>query len=105
MVAVPLGAASFIVPSDGDLARQADLIIEGVVQDSRSELDSEGRIVTISNIHIREVLKGDVQTSTVALTALGGQVGDFILGVSGRPTYVAREEVLVFLERFDGGFR
>ena len=30
MVAVPLGAASFIVPSDGDLARQADLIIEGV---------------------------------------------------------------------------
>ena len=84
-----------------ELARKADLIVQGIVLDKNSLRDDAGRIYTRVNIRVTEVWKGVLPTnaSPQVLTVVqgGGTVGDVREEVSGDVQYEPGEEFVAFL--------
>jgi hypothetical protein len=84
-----------------ELARKADLIVQGTVLDKTCLRDDAGRIYTKVNIRVAEVWKGALPTnaSPQVLTVVqgGGTAGDVREEVSGDVQYDAGEEFVAFL--------
>ena len=107
LASVPLSAAVFVVPSDGELIEQADGIVIATVTDMNAEFTIDGPIVTNIDFEVEEVLKGPLTKSEpLRLREQGGVIGDFFTAVSGSPHYWAGNRALMFLERTaDGSWR
>ena len=84
-----------------ELARKADLIVQGTVLDKTCLRDDAGRIYTKVNIRVAEVWKGAPPTNTsppgLTIVQGGGTVGDVREEVSGDVQYDAGEEFVAFL--------
>jgi len=74
----------------------SDVVVHGLVVESRVEADAAGRPVTISTVFPFDVFKG-TPGATLTLRQLGGVLPDgrFFV-VPGRPEYAPGDEVLVF---------
>jgi hypothetical protein len=84
-----------------ELARQADLIVQGTVLDKSSLRDEAGRIYTRVNIRVAEVWKGVPPTNgtpgMLTIVQGGGTVGGVREEVSGEVQYDVGEEFVAFL--------
>jgi len=84
-----------------ELARKADLIVQGTVLDKTCLRDDAGRIYTRVNIRVAEVWKGVLPTNApppgLTIVQGGGTVGDVREEVSGDVQYDAGEEFVAFL--------
>src|SRR5687768_7307234 len=100
-----LNGASFLVPADRELIDRADAIVVGTVLGSRSQIDKDGRVVTVHSLAASEVLKGRQLPLILEITEPGGIVGNIGVAVSGAAIYPLNERLLVFLERTEQGFR
>jgi hypothetical protein len=84
-----------------DLARKADLIVQGTVLDKVSLRDEAGRIYTKVNVRVAEVWKGALPTNgtpgMLTIVQSGGTVGDAREEVSGEVQYDVGEEFVAFL--------
>ena len=84
-----------------ELARKADLIVQGTVLDKICLRDDAGRIYTKVNIRVAEVWKGALPTNApppvLTIVQGGGTVGDVREEVSGDVQYDAGEEFVAFL--------
>ena len=84
-----------------ELARQADLIIQGTVIDKMSLRDEAGRIYSRVNVRVSEVWKGALPTNSaggsLTIVQSGGTVGSVREEVSGNVQYDAGEEFVAFL--------
>ena len=84
-----------------ELARKADLIVQGTVLDQTCRRDDAGRICTRVNIRVAEVWKGALPTNAASdeLTVVqgGGTIGDVREEVSGDVQYETGEEFVAFL--------
>lgn len=82
-----------------ELVSQSEQIVQGKVQ--RAEAVVQGRrVYTIVTIQVRDQLKGAASPKReVTFTQLGGRTERLATYVPGTPTFVAGEEVIVFLER------
>ena len=108
LVLIPAAVrAMTIIPiSDRELLSRADVVVRGIVTESRASEDVFGRPETITTIVPLEVLKGDVSGSLV-LHQLGGRLPDGrFFQLLGRPEYQPGHEVVVFaVARPEGGFQ
>jgi hypothetical protein len=96
--ALPLAAATFVVPSDRALVQKADAIITGQVLLSYGQMTPGGTVMTVTEVSVNEVLKGSIaQRSVIRITSPGGEAGDRITLVPGAPHYSEGESVLLFL--------
>lgn len=97
-IASPLSAVTYVIPEDRDLVLQARAIVAATGQSSYSQLAADGRIVTICELRVDDVLKGDLAAGgLLRLTELGGVVGDRMFGVPGAPRYAAGARYIVFV--------
>jgi len=80
-----------------EIAREANLVLHGVVAAKTCVRDPDGRIVTRLQLQVTETWKGTLQTNSLTIVHGGGQVGRIRSEVSGQVEYVVREEVVVFL--------
>jgi hypothetical protein len=81
------------------LTRQADAIIEGVVEDVRSEWSENNSVIqSVAILRVQQVLKGDIGAARILIQYPGGQVGDIGLKVEDMPTFRKNEKVLVFMQ-------
>ena len=84
-----------------ELARKADLIVQGTVLDKQSLRDEAGRIYTKVNIRVGEVWKGALPTNgtpgVLTIVQGGGTVGDVREEISGEVQYDVGEEFVAFL--------
>jgi hypothetical protein len=84
-----------------ELARKADLIVQGTVLDKTCRRDDAGRIYTKVNIRVAEVWKGVLPTNAspngFTIVQGGGTVGDVREEVSGDVQYDVGEEFVAFL--------
>ena len=84
-----------------ELARKADLIVQGTVLEQACLRDDAGRIYTRVNVRVAEVWKGALPTnaSPGGLTVVqgGGTIGDVREEVSGDVQYEVGEEFVAFL--------
>jgi hypothetical protein len=101
---VSLQAATFVVPPDRKLVRDATAIVIGSALTSRAEKDPSGFIETITTFSIEETIKGDVSTDTIDIVAPGGAVGDDALLVPGSPRFEDGERYLLFLTQSKRGW-
>jgi hypothetical protein len=91
--------AIMVTMSVQKLTRQADAIIEGVVEDVRSEWSEDNSIIqSVVTLRVQETLKGDIQDGRILIQYPGGQVGEIGLKVEDMPTFRKNEKVLVFMQ-------
>jgi hypothetical protein len=100
LLAGPLAAATYIVPSDAELVRAADAIAIVTIQSSHSYFDERGQIATDHIVEIERPFKGLLREgSTIVLTELGGSVGDLAMVTSSSPRFIPGERALLMMER------
>ncbi|MEE8137490.1 MAG: hypothetical protein V3T81_01250, partial [Thermoanaerobaculia bacterium] len=102
---LPVGATSYTMISDEDLADQAPVIVQATVLASEPA-PIPGPPSTDTFIQVERVLKGYVAGSTVVVRVLGGIGPDGIgLRIWGAPFFRPGERVLLFMEpREDGTY-
>jgi hypothetical protein len=104
-VAASLQAVTYVVPTDRDLVRRADAVVLATALESHAELNSRGAIVTVASLQIDDVLKGTfVRGASIALTEMGGMVGESATMIPGSPRYDDGKHYLVFLRRTADGW-
>ncbi len=82
-----------------ELVKKARTIVVGKVTGSRTYWSNDGKIIlTDYKIEVDESLKGQA-AHTVAVTTVGGKIGDLELYVSGMPAFQNGENAVVFIEQ------
>lgn len=87
--------------SVSDMARRADVIVQGtVVRQSASWNPEHTRIYTVTEIQVAESLKGGAAAGTViSVRQLGGVADGIVQSIPGNARFALAEEVVVFLDR------
>jgi hypothetical protein len=99
----PARAATFAATTVEEVARAADAVVRGRVAAATARATSEGRIVTDVDIAVTDAWKGAPEP-VVRVVVPGGRLPDVAMRVEGAPTFVAGEEVVVFLHRRGAGW-
>jgi hypothetical protein len=95
--ALPLGAATYVVPPDEVLIDDAAIIVSGAVLDSWSQPAEGGEIETIYRLAVDEVLKGKTSGDVIEIREWGGILGDRWMSSSATGIYTPGERYLLFL--------
>jgi hypothetical protein len=96
--AASLQAIVYIVPSDRDLVRRADAIVIATAIESHAELTSRGAVVTASQLHVEDVLKGSpLSGSEIRIVEPGGIMSERATIIYGSPAFGMGKRYLVFL--------
>jgi len=101
---IPASAGVYLVPSDEEMIRRADVIVVGTITSIQPLLRGDGDIDTTATVTVDTVLKGpDLDGDTIEVRDAGGIIGDSAMFVSGWNGYTPGERVLVFIEHRDDG--
>src|SRR3954470_8657952 len=85
-----------------DLVKRARTIVVGKVTNSRTYWTPDRKLIlTDYTIQVDENIKGS-SSRTVAVTSIGGRIGDVELHVSGMPSFQQGENAVVFIEESAG---
>ncbi|KJU87759.1 conserved hypothetical protein, secreted [Candidatus Magnetobacterium bavaricum] len=102
IVAMTLGAVPVhgaVAVSTDDLVMASDVILRGVVEQTKSVWDQKaGTIITRAHLNVTQVIRGDLNTKSVAFEYEGGTVGDLTLQLRDVVSVVKGEDVIVFLK-------
>lgn len=100
-------ASLSVYMSPEDLARRAELIVEGRVVRTASGYDPlRGSLATYVTLKIETLHRGELEAEYLTLREPGGRYGDLAHDVDAVPVYTPGETVLVFLEpAADGALR
>lgn len=99
----PLIAASFIVPPDRVLVRQATAIVIGSALSSHTQLNDNGGIETVTTVSVEDVLKGSIEGDTFDLIEPGGMLKDRATVIPGVPRFNDGDRYILFLMQSDHG--
>ncbi|HEX9941335.1 MAG TPA: hypothetical protein VGG03_04910 [Thermoanaerobaculia bacterium] len=98
VVAIPVGASTFLRMSQKDLIRDSAAVVQGRVLQVNSFWEKTGRIiVTEALVRVDEAVYGDVP-SVVVVRTFGGTVDGFTVEAHGFPKFRVNEQLLLYLE-------
>jgi hypothetical protein len=105
LAAGAVGASAAVIHlTTEDLARNATLIISGTVEDVMSyPPDASGVIYSDAKVRVRDTVLGATREGYVTVRYMGGEYDGLALVVMEGPTFVAGEEVVLFLAPLEGG--
>jgi hypothetical protein len=95
-----VSATTVVPPTFDQLVKQAELIFQGTVTDSRSVWEGEGgqrHIETYVTFQVEESVKGDAGMS-YTIRMLGGTVGDETMEVTDTPRFKVGDREILFVE-------
>ncbi|HEY2829032.1 MAG TPA: hypothetical protein VGJ88_02875, partial [Thermoanaerobaculia bacterium] len=95
-LAIPVSAATFVVPSDRDMVQRADAIVIANTAYSASRPNGDGGIETVTQMFVEEVIKGN-PTGSLTVVEPGGTYGRFSTAIPGVPQFVPGQRLLLFL--------
>lgn len=96
-------SATTLAPlSTEQLTDASEVVIRGLVQDTWTERDANGRIWTRAQIDVVHTYKGKAPRALVVST-LGGAWAGEVANVEGMARFSVGEETILFLERRDNG--
>ena len=98
----PLSAATFVVPNDRALVREATAIVIASPLASHTEMDGD-RIVTVTNFSVEETIEGDIG-ERLDVREPGGVYEDRALTIPGVPRFAGGDRYLLFLRHNDGAW-
>ncbi|MEC8025711.1 MAG: hypothetical protein VX223_17400 [Myxococcota bacterium] len=101
LLAFTASATTVLKVSVEQMTVASDTIVHGVVRSSRAETirDNPRHIQTVVNIDVRQLIRGARGTREITLILPGGRVGDWAMHIPGMPSFIAEEEVVLFLEK------
>jgi hypothetical protein len=94
----PVAATTVIAPTFAELVRDAEIVFEGEVIDTKARVsvEREGEtIITDVYFRVAKVLKGTVGPTTL-LEFLGGTIGDRTYRIEGMPTFTIGDRDVIF---------
>jgi hypothetical protein len=98
VMAVPLGASTFLKMTQKDLVRDSAAVIQGHVVKVSSFWDPTGRMVqSEALVRVESKVFGEAP-SVVVVRTFGGTVGDFRVDAEGFPKFQLNDHLLLFLE-------
>lgn len=104
-LATSVGAATFVVPDDGELLRRTDAVVIGTVEGSFVEESGSG-INTVYEVRVERSMKGAAsRDSLLRVVSPGGVAGDRAVSVPGSAHFDAGERVLLLLQRTGARWR
>jgi hypothetical protein len=81
-----------------DLVKKAHTIVVGKIAGSRTYWSADKKfILTDYTVNVSERIKGQ-GSRTIAVTTVGGKIGDIELYVSGMPSFDKDEDAVLFIE-------
>lgn len=96
--ASPVHAAEVIRVSHAELAKQAELIVQGKVKTTQPRAGQGSAIYTDVTLEVTAWIKsGDAAQKTFTFSTMGGTLDGRTFGFSGNTKYAEGEEVLLFL--------
>jgi len=99
-----LYAATYLVPPDAELIREAHAVAILTIRSSHSYVTHDGSIHTDYEAIVDSPLKGaPAAGSRIVVTQRGGSVGDLALVVSGEPAFLSGERALLMMRRVAAG--
>src|SRR5436190_646599 len=96
MLAGPARATTFVGVSERILARAADAIVIGTVEQIETVAGADGAISTLVTLDVEEAVKGHVERR-LTLKQPGGSIGGRTLWIAGGPRFRTGERQLLFL--------
>src|SRR5438046_7202133 len=96
MLAGPARATTFVGVSERILARAADAIVIGTVEQIETVAGADGTISTLVTLDVEEAVKGHVERR-LTLKQPGGGIGGRTLWIAGGPRFRTGERQLLFL--------
>lgn len=105
LLSQPSARASLVEALDlQTLVAESDQVVVARVLSLDSHFDERGQIVTDAAMQVEESVKGDVAPgAAVMVRRQGGTVGEIGMRVSGEPTFVVGETVVLFAAQSTGG--
>jgi hypothetical protein len=86
------------------LVAEADQVVVARVLALDSHFDDRGQIVTDVSMQVEESVKGDTAPgAAITVQRQGGKVGDIGMRVSGEPSFVVGEVIVLFAARSTAG--
>ena len=98
-----LSGATFIVPPDREMVRQATAIVVASPIASHTQLRHETMVETVTTMSIEEVLKGAINDATIEIHEPGGTFGKRTTSIPGIPRFADGERYVLFLMKTDEG--
>jgi len=105
LASTPGFAATFIVPPDHDMVKQATAIVVASALNSHTELNDAGAIETITVMSVEEVLKGRISGDTFDVYEPGGVYGKRVTTIPGIPRFADGDRYVLFLMKYKGTWR
>src|SRR5207249_2647843 len=102
MLAGPARATTFVGVSERILARAADAIVIGTVEQIETVAGADGAISTLVTLDVEEAVKGHVERR-LTLKQPGGSIGGRTLWIAGGPRFRTGERQLLFLSAAGDG--
>jgi hypothetical protein len=96
LVTVPVGATTFVATTERALARAADAVVVGTVEDIETVSGRDGSISTLVTLAIEDTYKG-ATGRTLTLKQPGGQLADRGFWLAGSPQFHGGQRNLLFL--------
>src|SRR5437899_275361 len=96
LLAGPARATTFVGVSEHILARAADAIVIGTVEQIETVAGGDGTISTLVTLDVEEAVKGHVERR-LTLKQPGGSIGGRALWIAGGPRFRTGERQLLFL--------
>jgi len=96
MLVGPARATTFVGVSERILARAADAIVIGTVEQIETVAGADGAISTLVTLDVEEAVKGHVERR-LTLKQPGGSIGGRALWIAGGPRFRTGERQLLFL--------
>src|SRR5437899_7244577 len=96
LLAGPARATTFVGVSEHILARAADAIVIGTVEQIETVAGGDGTISTLVTLDVEEAVKGHVERR-LTLKQPGGSIGGRTLWIAGGPRFRTGERQLLFL--------
>lgn len=101
VTAVPAGATIVKSLSLDDLAREADVVVHGVVEAQEATWnETRSRIYTVTRVRVVDSLKGPAKADeTLSIRQIGGSLDGLTQTIVGNAKLRKGEEVVLFLDR------
>src|SRR5437899_10875629 len=96
MLAPPVRATTFVGVTERSLARAADAIVIGTVEQLETVAGADGTISTLVTLDVQKTVKGHVERR-LTLKQPGGSIGGRTLWIAGGPHFRTGERQLLFL--------
>jgi hypothetical protein len=104
-IASSIFAATFIVPPDRDMVRQAKAIVVASALNSHTRLNDAGGIETVTVMSIEEVIKGEISGDTFEVYEPGGVYANRRTIIPGIPRFTDGDRYVLFLMQYKGTWR